>query len=292
MLPIIFIHNQNSNYLPLSLWQARKSNPGSEVILIGDSYSAHFGFLVSHVNIKEYSKGASEFAKRFVNFSTNPHNFELICIQRWFILKEFLIRNGIESCIYLDSDILLYGDVTEDARRFSSFGMTIAGISGHSNFIKKTTTLSEFCGFLMESYKGPAEIEILKTKYARFRENHEEGGISDMTFFMEFKWLYPDKILDIGVPLQNKLYDISMNYIEYVHNGHGIKSVRKAKNGSVYLRHNTEPLIKMQTLHFQGKTKVYMKKHMFSSSLAMNVLYYSNSSILFIQKVWRKIFRK
>ena len=144
MIPIIFIHNQNSSYLPLSLWQARKSNPETEVILIGDSGNAHFNYLVNHVDKSQYSKRADEFAKKFVNFSTNSHEFELICLQRWFILEEFMRQNNLEKCLYLDSDILLFGNVKSEIHRFRFFGMTIAGISGHSNYINDIEVLAEF----------------------------------------------------------------------------------------------------------------------------------------------------
>lgn len=290
MLPIVFIHNHNSHYLPLSLWQARKSNPGSEVILIGDSYSAHFGFMVRHEDKKNYFQGASEFAKRFKNFSTNPHDFELICLQRWFILEEFMLINGLKKCLYLDSDILLYGNVSEDSPRFSSFGMTIAGISGHSNFVHHIDTLSDFCRFLMDSYKDEAAIQVLEEKYREFRKKHAAGGISDMTFFMEYKEIHPDRILNIGFPLKKRLYDISMNHTEGVESKNGIKVVRKAKNGNTYLQYNNGLIVQIQTLHFQGETKVHMKRHMFSRSITLNVLYHSNRLILLAQKVWRKLF--
>lgn len=90
MRPIIFIHQFNHNYLPLSLWQARKSNPESPVYLLGDGWNAHFDFLVEHVPIRNYRKKADEFARHFRNFSTNPPAFELVCLERWFILEEFM----------------------------------------------------------------------------------------------------------------------------------------------------------------------------------------------------------
>jgi hypothetical protein len=292
MIPIIFIHNQNSDYLPLSLWQARKSNPETEVILIGDSENAHFKHLVTHVDKRQYLKKADEFAKKFVNFSTNSHDFELICLQRWFILEEFLRQNNIEKCLYLDSDILLFGNVKSEIHRFRFFGMTIAGISGHSNYINDIEVLSEFCQYIEKAYESPEAISILEEKYKVFRETHEAGGISDMTFFVEFKEEFPDHIIDIGILIQGKMYDISMNYIEYMHNTGGIKIVNHSKNGEVFLRHAKHPLINMQTLHFQGDTKVHMKRHLFTYSFALDVIYYANKLYILYQKTWKKTLGK
>jgi len=292
MIPIIFIHNQNSSYLPLSLWQARKSNPEAEVILIGDSGNKHFKYLVNHEDKSKYSKKADEFGKKFVNFSTNSHDFELICLQRWFILEEFMQQNNIEKCLYLDSDILLFGNVKSEIHRFRFFGMTIAGISGHSNYINDIEVLSKFCRFIEKAYESPEAISILEEKYRIFRQTHEAGGISDMTFFVEFKEEFPDHIIDIGTPIQGKMYDISMNYIEYMHNSGGIKIVNQAKNGEVYLRLANDPVINMQTLHFQGDTKVHMKRHLFTYSLTLDVIYYANLLFIFFQKAWKKTLGK
>ena len=111
MLPIIFIHNRNNDYLSVSLWKVRQTNPDSEIILIGDSQNAHFGMMVTHVHKKQFSKGADQLARHFVNFSTNPHDFELICLQRWMILEEYMKAKGMDSCLYIDSDVLLFDDV-------------------------------------------------------------------------------------------------------------------------------------------------------------------------------------
>jgi hypothetical protein len=75
-----------------------------------------------------------------------------------------------------------------------------------------------------------------------------------------------------------------------VHNKGGIKAIMKAKDGMVYLSHNTEPLIKMQTLHFQGETKIHMKRHLFTRSISLDLLYYSNEVLILFQKVWKKLF--
>jgi hypothetical protein len=289
--PIIFIHNFNHSYLPLSLWQARKSNPDSEIILIGDGWNAHFDFLAEHVRAADYRKSASEFARHFVNFSTNPSDFERICLERWFILDEFMQSRGIEQCLYLDSDILQFGNIMEDARRFSSFGMTVAGISGHSNFINRREDLSDFCRFIMESYTRENAHNILEEKYRKFREKHEAGGISDMTFFTEFRELHPDRILDIGEPIEGMAYDIAMSYIEFSRNENGIKKVEKLPDGRLEVFMRGEGTVELRNLHFQGEAKKYMKQHLFGTPFSLEIIYRLNMIYLLGQRVLRKIFK-
>ena len=291
MRPIIFIHRFNHNYLPLSLWQARKSNPEVPVYLIGDGWNAHFDFLVEYVPAAAYRKSADEFARHFKNFSTNPADFERVCLERWFILEEFMQQRGIEQCLYLDSDILQFGNAEEDGMRFAGFGMTVAGISGHSNFVSRREVLSDFCQFILKSYAQENAHGILEEKYRKFRETHPAGGISDMTFFTEYRKNHPDRILDIGNPLQDKAYDIAMAYIEFNRNENGIKKVEKLPDGRLMVFQRGHGEVEMRNLHFQGEAKKSMKAHLFGTPPALEVIYQVNSLYLFFQKVLRKILR-
>lgn len=288
--PIVFIHSFNHSYLPLSLWQARKSNPEAEIFLIGDGWNAHFDFLVEHVNASDYRKSADAFALHFKNFSTNPSDFERICIERWFILEEFMRERGFESCLYLDSDILQFGDVETDASRFAAYGMTVAGISGHSNFISNRKDLQDFCQFILEAYTCPGAHQKLEQQYIEFRKTHPAGGISDMTFFTGFREKFPDRILDIGIPGGGIAYDIAMSYIEFCRNENGIKKVNRTPDGRLMIFQRGEGEVELRSLHFQGDSKRFMKAHLFGTPVSLELIYRLNQVYLFIQKVLRKLF--
>jgi hypothetical protein len=291
MRSLIFIHQFNHSYLPLSLWQARKSNPEARIILIGDGWNAHFDFLVEYHPIRSYRKRADQFAANFRNFSTNPHDFELVCLERWFILEEFMQENGMEECLYLDSDVLQFGNAEDDGCRFSNFGMTVAGISGHSNFVSSREVLNEFCNSMMEAYTCENAHHILEEKYRKFRESHEAGGISDMTFFTEFREQHPDKVLDISVPMNGMAYDIAMAYIEFTRNENGIKKVVQKPDGRLMVFQRGFGDLELRSLHFQGEAKKYMKSHLFRAPLMLGLIFQVNQWYLFFQKVFRKLAR-
>lgn len=287
MLPIIFIHNRNNDYLSVSLWKVRQTNPDSEIILIGDSQNAHFGMMVTHVHKKQFSKGADQLARHFVNFSTNPHDFELICLQRWMILEEYMKAKGMDSCLYIDSDVLLFDDVSGDSKRFSSFGMTVAGISGHTNFINRLDVLSKFCRFIHMAYQDEKAIARLKERYEIFRLTNPAGGISDMTFFTDFRESYPDLVLDIGVPIEEKMFDITITYTKDVEAENGLKRIyfearRPFVNGSNGLK------IEMRSLHFQGDSKQYMLQMAAIEDFTFKILYAANRILVLIQKILNK----
>jgi hypothetical protein len=277
--------------LPISLWKARQSNPDSEIVLIGDGQNAHFSAIVKHVHKKDYSVSANAFAKQFKNFSTNPHDFELICLQRWMILEEYLKANQIENCLYIDSDVLLFDQIESDAKRFSAFGMTVAGISGHSNFISGIATLSAFCRFIEYSYKSQIEIQLLEEKYKIFRQTHPGGGISDMTFFTEFREANPGIVLDIAEPQERKMFDITITYTKATIEENGIKAITW-KEGRPFAKNLQNAEIEMRSLHFQGDSKKYMLQMANIQDFTFNCLIKTNILIILFQKIWNKLIGK
>ena len=80
--PIVFIHTGYSDYMEYSLRQAKHTNPDTEIILLGDDVNDRFPF-VTHVNIKDYFNGASEFAKIYKHYSTNPYSYNSRVSSEW-----------------------------------------------------------------------------------------------------------------------------------------------------------------------------------------------------------------
>jgi hypothetical protein len=179
--------------------------------------------------------------------------------------------------------------VEEDARRYAAFGMTVAGISGHSNFINRREDLSDFCSFIRDSYTRDNALEILEEKYRLFRETHEAGGISDMTYFTEYRQKYPDRVLDIGKPDAGIAYDIAMAYIEFTRNENGIKKVELLSDGSLQVIQRGVGEVELRNLHFQGEAKKFMKAHLFGTPLSLEIIYQLNAIYLLVQRIWRKL---
>jgi hypothetical protein len=102
-LPIVFLHNTNSDYLKYSLGQAKHSDPESRIYLIGDISNDCYDF-VEHHSFSNYFQGALDFSKIYRHYNTTSYEYEIFCFQRWYILLEFLVNNQIEKCLYVDSD--------------------------------------------------------------------------------------------------------------------------------------------------------------------------------------------
>ncbi|HSY60312.1 MAG TPA: hypothetical protein VK796_00490, partial [Cytophaga sp.] len=185
MIPVVLIHKGNNPYIYNTLYQLKQTNPLVKIYLIGTDESTVYGSLAEHLSIKTLFAEAQEFSTIYKHYSTNSAEFELICIQRWFVLKAFMTQKNIPRCLYLDSDVLVYEDIQSLSGKFNSVGMTICGISGHTNFIHQDV-LIDFCRFIFTKYTGAKALNDLEEYYKDFIVQHGAGGVSDMTLLTSY----------------------------------------------------------------------------------------------------------
>jgi hypothetical protein len=283
VIPIVFIHAGVSPYLPTTFLQAKIASPASPRFLLGTPHSKHLGGLIQHINMAGYRNRATSFAATFVNFSTNAASFELICLERWFILLEWMEAYKYERVIYLDSDIMLYASGNELVghidTHFPESGLTVAGISGHS-CILQIQALRQFVLFVEQAYTSSQALQLLKERYIFFRKENSAGGISDMTFLTDFRSFHPALVADVSIPPEASAaaLDITIDYTRYhEEDQNGLKAITW-KEGIPYATLK-EPLlgaqkqIRMLTLHFQGASKKYIAAY---STVPKGTLLYWN----------------
>jgi len=269
-IPIIFIHYGNSDCLFYAVWQAKQTNPGSRIILLGDRQNVHLQWLlgIEHYFIKAYEKEAKQALEHYIHLSTNGEEFERFCLERWFVLHSFLSSNtDLQPCVYLDSDILVYDSLDLPAKDLQSFGMTMVAFSAHTNFVNRQQTLGEFCQFIQSHYQDPSLQSWLHQHHIKFLQKHGAGGISDMTFFQKFRQQYPEKLGTLCFPMgnQNNLYAFDER-LDTDDGGYELKNGIKSLTWIDRFPYCKNTLcgqkIKMYTLHFQGKNKLKMKDYL------------------------------
>lgn len=290
-IPIVLIHKGNSDYLPVSLWQLRQTQPPqTPIYLVGNADNAHFSDVVTHLNYTDYIADAQTFTDSYKHYSTNAYDYELFCIQRWFVLRALMRANKWQSCIYLDSDILTYTNLADAPQAVLEAGMTVSGISAHTNFVNSYETLSLFCDFITELYKNTANDTKLKHLYETHIAQLGAGGISDMTMFTLFRESYPNQVLDISQTIEGQTYDVTIDY----HNGFEMHGQFKRiiwQNGLPFAKvSGKETLVLHNTLHFQGKSKARIKEFMTTANSAYKRFYAYAMGVFYWQKVKRKIF--
>ena len=262
--PIVFIHKGYSDYLEYSLRQAKHTNPDTEIILLGDEANNKFPF-VTHVNIKDYFKSASEFAKVYKHYSTNPYNYELFCFQRWMILEEYLQDTKYSEVFVCDSDILFYANVTKVLKaNFKDIDVGLIGCSAGLSFWK-IIYLKKLINLIFDSYNK--RINEKKNRWKNIIKNRQLGGISDMTLIEEFYNKYNSKlkIYDFLIVENHSYFDAninisSFNYEREYEFKYGKKQFTWTNNTPFCFNHILNKNIKFNCIHFQGPAKYLMSR--------------------------------
>ncbi len=297
-LPIVFIHNGNSDYLPYSLIQVRETNPANPIYLLGDKSNACFGNIVQHRLVKNYFEKATAFAPHYEHHSSNGHDYELFCIQRWFVLLEFLERNNFDQCLYLDSDILYFGSVCKEQLATATHGLTSVTKSPHTNYVNSRAALADFCGYITDCYA----TQQGKIRLAQYLKEHTDihgpvGGISDMTFFLQYRKLHTDRILDLSQVFESAVgpftYDITIDTPNgYQTETSGLKAVTfDGRNQPHILNLNSKEQVRYVTLHFQGHSKAHMGQYVRNKPANYDTLLSGYNRIRTWQRVVGKVKR-
>jgi hypothetical protein len=263
-IPIVFIHKSNSDYLKYSFGQARASNPNSSIFLLGDASNNKYD-CVEHRSIVDYFEGASRFATLYKHFSTHGDEFELVCFQRWFILRDFLSANRIDKCLYLDSDTLLYANVTEDHTRFENFDFTLCWRTiGCVFFLNRLSGLDRFCKFLLDLYSGkePYYYDRMIAHYATRLKHGLPGGVCDMTALELYNELNFGQVGEASQIIDGSVYDPNINM---PHPGfemeNGIKKIMWKNDHPYGTFARTGEKIRFNSLHFNGHAKSLMGRY-------------------------------
>jgi hypothetical protein len=263
-LPIVFVHRSNSEHLQYSLAQAKHSNPDSTVFLLGDASNDVYDF-VDHRDLRDYFGSAAGLGKIYKHYSTHGVEFELICFQRWFILRDFLVAHGLDRCLYLDSDVMLYTDVTNDARKFDEFDFTLCWDAvGCVFFLNRLQGLEQFCEFVTDIYskKEKYQYDRMVSHFAVRTKHGLPGGACDMTAFQFFREINFGQVGEASRVIDGSVYDPNINMPNpgFVMD-HEVKKItwRDRQPYGTYVRTGQE--VRFNSLHFNGSAKRLMRQY-------------------------------
>ena len=271
-MPIVFTHRSNSDYLKYSLAQAKSINPQSTVFLLGDAANNVYDF-VEHHFMDDYFGGAVEFGKVYKHYSTHPWDFELICFQRWFALRDFLRAHNIQKCLYLDSDVMLYSDATKEAKKFEHFDFTLSHlISGHTFFLNRIEALDDFCNFCTDVYtrKDSYHYDKMLAHFTARKRNGLKGGVCDMTALQLYSELHFGQVGEVAQILDGSVYDPSIaSPLPGFEMENGIKKI-VWKNELPYGKHiRTGREIRFNSLHLQGTPSKRLMKEFYTGNITL-----------------------
>lgn len=264
-VPIIVVHRGNQQYLKDALCCAR--NVGNKVILIGDeTNSKDEGW----VDYKTYSSEEYAcFEKNYDHMSSNPYKFELICFERYFLTYTYMVKNNLNECVMMDSDVCLYEEITPETFKDVDLAISIPeqktkytmAASAHFSYWK-LETMKEMLDFLIVSYKN--KLHDIYEKWNWHKETNTPGGVCDMTLLYLFVKQYKGTVLNTDEIMQPLLFDQVMSDnrnhgVEFItmKNGH-TKAVFKTSEGKMCYKSTDEQLFPVLYIHAQGGDKRYI----------------------------------
>lgn len=285
---IIFIHRGDSWYLPYALKQVKKTNPNANIVLLGDDSNRKYPF-IKHFDISNYSKASENFAKVYKHFSTTSYEHELFCIQRWFILLEFMQLHNLNNAMLPDTDVLIFQDVNSFILSVPNDYYYSKGSTNHMGFVyfRNIDNLKLVCDYITNSYTNNSSLIKLEAAYKNWVDEHEIGGVSDITLFDNFEFEYSDVVVNFEYPpINGKAFinSLESSYYQMDKDGYVLfkwkKSVPYAtlKNGSV---------ISVMGVHCFGLQKNSIRK-------LYNAEYWVIGRIIYYWKIsiFKKVFDK
>jgi len=254
MYPIVYIHKWTHKYLEISIQQSLKNN--KRIILIWDEKNQKIAkkYWIEWESFDEYN--TNNFKKYYKHNKPNTnYEFELMCYERWFVLLEIMKKNKIDSCLYLDSDILYYWNIDEEFKRIEKYWeykLAYPNFSWHTTYVFSQVALTDFCNFMMKCYKDKEMYKKLLNRPLIY-----QTWISDMSMFQLYKFYHSDDVFDLTKDYWDKIvYDWFINAWEWYKTIFG-KKYFKLTNNKVYIFKENKRF-ETKTLHFQMHMKTFM----------------------------------
>lgn len=245
---LIYTHYGNPDFLHYSIGQSRIANPDARIILIGDRENRIEG--VEHHRIDAFSAAARSVVDRYRHDSGNSYCYELFCIVRWFLFLDLCRQEGIEEMFILDSDYMLFSDLTRLAERCRPTGCGFSLNSAHFSYFR-IDKLAAFCDHIAAFFQRDEDV-------GDFHRQNNSELFSDMAFIFDFQRKTPHRnFCDFA---DGGRFDYSITNPEGFFSTGGVKDIRFDDGVPYALPIDGGPPTRFFGLHFQGLTKPMMRQ--------------------------------
>ena len=131
--PLIFCHYGNTDYLRFTIACARKANPKTRIILLGDESNRWLNRYVEHHDFVSYSQGEEldTFNRVYRLVQGRDHGHEKggrdwvnFVFKRWYYVYNFVLAHNISGFWHFDSDTMILNELGPHESKFSSIDCT------------------------------------------------------------------------------------------------------------------------------------------------------------------------
>ena len=259
-----------AKYLLYVLRQIKITNPNSEIFLISDKENKKYSKYSTFVDIsKIQSLESKSFKENYIHLGKSSPNYEMFCMLRWIILRDFMREYNIKECLHIDSDILIFSDLNKALNPFSNYKISLAHNLALTMHIKDIEILDEFSKYLLFKYTNENELNKLKDMYYKTDRinNGVAGSISDMDISREFFSRVKEPIGDLSEIVNDSIFDSAIVYgepeFEMLKKGkYKLKKIFFENKIPFcnYILNGENKKIKFHSLHLLTWTKLFIKK--------------------------------
>lgn len=267
---IVIIHMGFAKYLLYVLRQIKITNPNSEIFLISDKENKKYSKYSTFVDIsKIQSLESKSFKENYIHLGKSSPNYEMFCMLRWIILRDFMREYNIKECLHIDSDILIFSDLNKALNPFSNYKISLAHNLALTMHIKNIEILDEFSKYLLFKYTNENELNKLKDMYYKTDRinNGVAGSISDMDISREFFSRVKEPIGDLSEIVNDSIFDSAIVYgepeFEMLKKGkYKLKKIFFENKIPFcnYVLNGENKKIKFHSLHLLTWTKLFIKR--------------------------------
>lgn len=267
---IVIIHIGFAKYLIYVLRQIKITNPNSEIFLISDKENKKYSKYSTFVDIsKIQSLESKSFKENYIHLGKSSPNYEMFCMLRWIILRDFMREYNIKECLHIDSDILIFSDLNKALNPFSNYRISLAHNLALTMHIKDIEILDEFSKYLLFKYTNENELNKLKDMYYKTDRinNGVAGSISYMDISREFFSSVKEPIGDLSEIVNDSIFDSAIVYgepeFEMLKKGkYKLKKIFFENKIPFcnYVLNEENKKIKFHSLHLLTWTKLFIKK--------------------------------
>lgn len=179
-------NNQDLLFLPLMAGLLKHHNKKSDIYFprISQSFDLLPGE-IKEVPIKE--DDISEIGvleASYIHLSTNPENFELFCIKRFFYLKALYAKLGIQKAFVVESDVFTFNSMSFflSSAEFNEGVDYLSERKCISTALITSDFLNTFCEGVLSTYQSEQDRSSMSEWYHSHISSGNKGGICDMTF--------------------------------------------------------------------------------------------------------------
>ncbi len=247
--PIIFCHYGNSNYLELTLFTAKTSNPHKNIYLLGDSSNLNIAKKagVIHVDFIQFNhtKSILEFNNNFKFIAGSKHgrkDWTKFVFLRWFYINEFIIQRHIDSFWHFDSDNFILSDLSIKEEVFKQYDNTeqCGGIC-LNGFITSKNTIQMYTRHMLHLFNNEYFLNLQRDKCSL----DDSLAFTEMASYNDFKKKYNLNSIRLSSLHLGDTFDDclafadGMEQTKELFNNYNLKELYLNRNNDVYFKLNS-----------------------------------------------------